>query len=100
MEHTFAMAKRQPQEVDFLELHATGAASGDPTEANWFAKKFKRDDGLLIGSVKGNDGYVGLLLLFPSRTSTVYCNHLEITALLDSLTKVIDMFETGLVPPS
>ena len=68
MERAFAMAKRQPQEVDFLELHATGTASGDPTEANWVGEKFKRDDELLIGSVKGNVGYVGLLLLYCFRS--------------------------------
>ena len=52
------MAKRIPQEVDFIELHATGTASGDPTEANWVGREFQREDELLIGSVKGNLGYV------------------------------------------
>ena len=58
MKRAFAMAGRKPQEVDFLELHATGTASGDPTEANWVGEEFKREDELLIGSVKGNVGYV------------------------------------------
>ncbi|KAF9541628.1 ketoacyl-synt-domain-containing protein [Agrocybe pediades] len=26
---------RKPEEVDFIELHATGTAAGDPTEVNW-----------------------------------------------------------------
>lgn len=50
------MANRLPREVDFLELHATGTASGDPTEANWVGQQFKRDGELLLGSVKGNIG--------------------------------------------
>ena len=35
-----------------------GTAQGDPTEANWIGAEFKRDDELVIGSVKGNIGYV------------------------------------------
>lgn len=67
---------RSPTEVDYVELHATGntlivficflnihpigtgTAAGDPVEANWVGEKFKRDDEILIGSVKGNIGYI------------------------------------------
>ncbi len=45
-------------------------------------KKFKRDDELLVGSVKGNIG------------------HLEITAFLASLLKVCSIFSTGVIPPN
>ncbi|OJT09920.1 hypothetical protein TRAPUB_13598 [Trametes pubescens] len=55
---------------------------GDPTEANWVAKEFSRDDELVIGSLKGNVG------------------HLEITAFLASLCKVCSIFETGMIPPN
>ncbi|KAI0768339.1 ketoacyl-synt-domain-containing protein [Trametes elegans] len=82
MVRAFAQARRDPREVDFLELHATGTAMGDPTEANWVGKQFSRDGELLIGSVKGNIG------------------HLEITAFLASLCKVCSIFETGTVPPN
>ena len=75
MHRAFAQTDRKPQDVDFLELHATGkshflvirtqrlmifsgTASGDPTEANWVGAEFKRDDELALGSVKGNVGYV------------------------------------------
>jgi acyl transferase domain-containing protein len=58
MRRAFRMAGRSPQDVSFLELHATGTARGDPTEANWAGKAFQRDGDLLIGSVKGNIGYV------------------------------------------
>lgn len=65
-----------PREVDFIELHATGdwatslrlstfvetdllgTATGDPTEANWVGECFKRDKEILVGSVKGNIGFV------------------------------------------
>lgn len=33
---------------------------GDPTEANWVGEKFQRDGDLVIGSVKGNIGWVSL----------------------------------------
>ncbi|KAM5543754.1 hypothetical protein V8D89_002371 [Ganoderma adspersum] len=82
MRRAFAQTDRKPQDVDFLELHATGTASGDPTEANWVGAEFKRDDELALGSVKGNVG------------------HLEITAFLASLCKVCGIFETGLIPPN
>ncbi|KAF9466964.1 polyketide synthase [Collybia nuda] len=73
---------RHPSEVDFVELHATGTAAGDPIEANWVGERFLREDDLLIGSVKGNIG------------------HLEITAFLASLSKVCSIFETGYIPPN
>lgn len=56
MVRAFAQAGRSPREVDFVELHATGTAMGDPTEANWVAKEFSRDEELVIGSLKGNVG--------------------------------------------
>ncbi|KZW01287.1 hypothetical protein EXIGLDRAFT_830237 [Exidia glandulosa HHB12029] len=82
MYEAFRRAGRQPSEVDFIELHATGTARGDPTEANWVGRAFQRDTELLIGSVKGNVG------------------HLEITAFLASLCKVCSMMQTGEIPPT
>ncbi|EGO18727.1 putative polyketide synthase [Serpula lacrymans var. lacrymans S7.9] len=82
MQRAFNQAKRKPQEVDFVELHATGTASGDPTEANWVGESFKRGHKTLIGSVKGNIG------------------HLEIAAFLASLCKVCAMFKSGMIPPN
>ena len=82
MRRAFSQTDRKPQDVDFLELHATGrialksiqrssspyifpgTASGDPTEANWVGAEFKRDDELLMGSVKGNVGCAYPLLLY------------------------------------
>lgn len=37
-------------------LWISGTAAGDPAEANWVGEAFRRDDELLIGSVKGNIG--------------------------------------------
>ncbi|EJF59192.1 ketoacyl-synt-domain-containing protein [Dichomitus squalens LYAD-421 SS1] len=82
MRRAFSYTDRLPQEVDFLELHATGTAQGDPSEANWVGRNFHREDELLVGSVKGNIG------------------HLEIAAFLASLCKVCGIFETGLIPPN
>ncbi|KAH9918099.1 ketoacyl-synt-domain-containing protein [Fomitopsis serialis] len=82
MLRAFAQAQRSPREIDFVELHATGTASGDPTEANWVGVQFGRDDELLVGSVKGNIG------------------HTEITAFLSSLCKVCHIIEHGVIPPT
>ncbi|KAI0739465.1 ketoacyl-synt-domain-containing protein [Daedaleopsis nitida] len=82
MLHAFQQAGRLPREVDFIELHATGTAQGDPTEANWVGAEFQRDDELVFGSVKGNVG------------------HLEITAFLASLAKVCGILESGIIPPN
>ncbi|KAH9840995.1 thiolase-like protein [Rhodofomes roseus] len=82
MLRAFAQARRSPQDVDFIELHATGTASGDPTEANWVGARFGRDTELLVGSVKGNIG------------------HTEITAFLASLCKVCHIIERGVILPT
>lgn len=84
MLRAYERAGRSPEEVDFVEMHATGTAAGDPTEANWVGEMFRRKDGspLLAGSVKGNVG------------------HLEITAFLASLLKVMHMIEHHTIPPT
>ncbi|KAF8213913.1 hypothetical protein K438DRAFT_1902128 [Mycena galopus ATCC 62051] len=82
METAFGQTDCLPSEVDFVELHATGTAAGDPTEANWVGSAFTGSRELLLGSVKGNVG------------------HLEITAFLASLSKVCSIFKTGLIPPT
>ncbi|KAL6298480.1 hypothetical protein BKA93DRAFT_830667 [Sparassis latifolia] len=82
MIQAFNRAGRRPEEVDYVEAHATGTAKGDPTEANWIGEYFHREDELLIGSVKGNIG------------------HTEIAAFLASLSKVISTFKHGVIPPN
>ncbi|KDR73164.1 hypothetical protein GALMADRAFT_158296 [Galerina marginata CBS 339.88] len=81
MIQAFERAGKNPREVDYVELHATGTAKGDPTEANWVGEHFHREDELLVGSVKANIG------------------HTEIVAFLASLSKVISIFERKTVPP-
>ncbi|KAF8503015.1 ketoacyl-synt-domain-containing protein [Hysterangium stoloniferum] len=84
MTRAYTRAGKNPMEVDFVEMHATGTAVGDPTEANWVGEQFKREDGgpLFAGSVKGNLG------------------HTEITAFLASLLKVTHMVEHNIIPPT
>ncbi|KAF8192401.1 hypothetical protein K438DRAFT_2135640 [Mycena galopus ATCC 62051] len=82
MKQAFGRAGRTPSDVAYVELHATGTAKGDPTEVNWVGENFQRSSELLIGSVKGNIG------------------HTEITAFLVSLSKVISIFEHGIIPPN
>ncbi|KAF9047970.1 hypothetical protein BDP27DRAFT_1434385 [Rhodocollybia butyracea] len=84
MERAYVGIGRNPAEVDYVEVHGTGTAAGDPAEANWVGEKFARankDEDLLIGSVKGNVG------------------HMEITSFLASLSKVLSIFRTSKVPP-
>ncbi|KAJ7019937.1 thiolase-like protein, partial [Mycena alexandri] len=66
MDAAFKRAGRKPSEVSYVEVHATGTAKGDPTEANWVGERCSRgrEGDLLIGSVKGNIGFVILLLCY------------------------------------
>ncbi|KAH9840916.1 putative polyketide synthase [Rhodofomes roseus] len=82
MRQAFTRANRSFRDVDYVEVHATGTAKGDPTEVNWVGEESCRDDELLLGSVKGNIG------------------HTEIVAFLASLCKVISVFKTGTIPPA
>ncbi|KAJ7123111.1 hypothetical protein C8R44DRAFT_735702 [Mycena epipterygia] len=82
MLEAFRRVNRCPQEVDYVELHATGTAKGDPTETNWVGEHFGRDRELIIGSVKGNIG------------------HTEITAFFASLSKVLSIFQYRVIPPN
>ncbi|GJJ15309.1 Type I Iterative PKS [Clathrus columnatus] len=84
MLRAYKRAGRVPDEVDFVEMHATGTAVGDPTETNWVGETFKHKDHspLLVGGVKGNMG------------------HLEITSFLASLLKVIHVVEHNTIPPT
>ncbi|KAJ3873157.1 putative polyketide synthase [Lentinula edodes] len=81
MERAYDGIDRSPVDVDYVEVHGTGTAVGDPVEANWVGEKFSRNGSLLIGSVKGNIG------------------HMEIASFLASLSKVLSILETKQVPP-
>ncbi|KIK61181.1 hypothetical protein GYMLUDRAFT_225393 [Collybiopsis luxurians FD-317 M1] len=75
-------AGRDMSECDYLELHATGTAVGDPIEANAAGEILGRSDDLVIGSVKGNIG------------------HLEANAFLVSLVKACLIFKNRVIPPT
>ncbi|KAF8774577.1 Fatty acid synthase like protein [Argiope bruennichi] len=78
-------AKVHPDEIQYVEGHATGTRVGDPIEANAMDCVFStktRKKPLLLGSVKSNIG------------------HTEACAGLSSMIKSILAFETGLIPPN
>ncbi|KAJ7672416.1 hypothetical protein DFH06DRAFT_1363281 [Mycena polygramma] len=76
-------AGRHPTEVDYVELHATGTAVGDPIETNGAgALFFRKDTETIAGSVKANIG------------------HLEVAAFLASLVKACLILEHGIIPPA
>ena len=62
---------------------------------------FHREDELVVGSVKGNIGYVFLTrdFYFADLISKFSHSHTEIVAFLASLSKVISIFEKGVIPP-
>ncbi|KAK7056358.1 hypothetical protein VNI00_002912 [Paramarasmius palmivorus] len=82
MIEAYRRAKKDLKDVDYVELHATGTAKGDPTEANWAGEQFRRDTEVIVGSVKGNIG------------------HTEIASLLASLAKVLHIFQHQVIPPN
>ncbi|CAL5866784.1 uncharacterized protein PFLUO_LOCUS994 [Penicillium psychrofluorescens] len=73
------------KETRLFEAHGPGTLMGDPIEANAirnvFQKEWRPDDPLYIGSVKANIG------------------HLEATAGLASVIKMILCLERGIIPP-
>ncbi|NEC84558.1 beta-ketoacyl synthase N-terminal-like domain-containing protein [Streptomyces sp. SID12501] len=82
-EHAYAQAGFGPEQVDYLECHATGTPIGDGTEAESVAAWFgTRGTVPPLGSVKGNLG------------------HLLTVAGLSSLLKVILSMAHGHLPPT
>ncbi|KAJ7695179.1 hypothetical protein B0H17DRAFT_1198868 [Mycena rosella] len=79
MLRAYAGTGRVPADADYVEVHGTGTAAGDPAEANWVGEEFGRgrEGDLVIGSVKGNIG------------------HLEIASFLAQLSKICSLFATG-----
>ncbi|KAJ7364509.1 hypothetical protein DFH08DRAFT_1073196 [Mycena albidolilacea] len=78
----YRRASRDPKDVDYVELHATGTSVGDPIETNAAGEIFGRDEVTVVGSVKGNIG------------------HLEVAAFLASLVKACLILEHGMIPPT
>ncbi|KAJ7447113.1 hypothetical protein B0H11DRAFT_1745206, partial [Mycena galericulata] len=78
----FRKADIDPEDADYVELHATGTAVGDPIEVNAAGSIFAGPQTTNFGSIKGNIG------------------HLELTAFLASLAKACLIFEHGIIPPT
>ncbi|MFE0465083.1 beta-ketoacyl synthase N-terminal-like domain-containing protein, partial [Kitasatospora sp. NPDC058965] len=81
-ELAYAQASVTPDQIDYLECHATGTPIGDSTEAASVAEFFGPDATPLLGSVKGNIG------------------HLLTVAGLSSMLKVILAMRHGQLPPT
>ena len=62
MEAALSDAGVDPSQIDYIEAHGTGTAVGDPIELNAMSAVYgpsrKKDDPLLIGSVKTNVGHL------------------------------------------
>lgn len=56
---TYKEAGLDPKDVTYVEAHGTGTKVGDPQECHAVTTVFtkKRDEPLLIGSVKSNAGH-------------------------------------------
>lgn len=83
---TYAAAGLNFSDTTYYEAHGTGTAVGDPTETAAIGRVFSEgrsaDDALHVGSLKANMG------------------HLEPSAGIVGLIKVIMMFERGMIPPN
>ncbi|EFN85734.1 Fatty acid synthase [Harpegnathos saltator] len=73
-----------PEELSYMEAHATGTLVGDPVEINAIDQALcsKRTTPLLLGSVKSNLG------------------HSEPTSSLCQVAKALIAMETGIIPPN
>jgi acyl transferase domain-containing protein len=67
-----AKSKIEPSQIDYLETHGTGTALGDPIEVNALGEVFgKREQPLIIGSVKTNIGHTEAAAGIASLIKTV-----------------------------
>ncbi|KAJ7214322.1 hypothetical protein GGX14DRAFT_550479 [Mycena pura] len=78
----YRRAGLQPQVADYVELHATGTAVGDPIELNVATSVFGASNPTFMGALKGNLG------------------HLEVAAFLAAVLKACLMFEHNCIPPT
>lgn len=84
LEEFYDEIKIDPNEIGFVEAHATGTIAGDPQEAWAIDKVFckNRESALPIGSIKSNMG------------------HAESASAMASLAKVILTLENRKIPPN
>lgn len=82
MESAYEQAGLTPQDIDFIECHATGTPRGDTVELESLAKVWGDGPKPAIGSLKGNIGH-------PITASGVA-----------SLLKMLSSFEAKLLPPT
>ena len=87
-----------------LEFGPPGTTVGDPIEANAAGEVFRRNDELIVGSVKGNLGCVYLIrrrfLIVGFLTARQLYRHLEAAAFFASLLKVCLIFEKRTILPN
>ena len=84
MHRAMALAKRSPEEIDYVEMHATGTSVGDVIEGNAVAEAYGncgREIPLRVCSVKSNVG------------------HMEAAAFCGSLLKVLLMIQRRTYAP-
>ncbi|XP_025018649.1 fatty acid synthase, partial [Tetranychus urticae] len=73
-----------PLTIDYVEAHVTGTKAGDPVESSALVKALRpnSDKTLLVGCLKSNMG------------------HSEGASALCAITKVVKIFQNGLIPPN
>jgi acyl transferase domain-containing protein/3-hydroxymyristoyl/3-hydroxydecanoyl-(acyl carrier protein) dehydratase len=82
MKSAYEQAGLTPQDIDFIECHATGTPRGDTVELDSLAQVWGDGDKPAIGSLKGNIGH-------PITASGVA-----------SLLKMLSSFDAKLLPPT
>ena len=106
MSNFMRLVRRFQQITSYCSLDpafaTTGTTVGDPIEANAAGEVFHRDDDIIVGSVKGNLGYVFLPEwgILGASSLTIVRRHLEAVAFFASLLKVCLIFEKRTIPPN
>ncbi|KAJ7052957.1 hypothetical protein C8F01DRAFT_1331735 [Mycena amicta] len=78
----YRRADLQPTVADYVELHATGTAVGDPIEIEAVGEIFRSNSSVPLGALKGNFG------------------HFEVAAFLAAVLKACLIFQFNCIPPT
>lgn len=84
MKQTIAQAGLKGDDVNYVEAHITGTAAGDPIESSSILNSYRANSTkpIMLGCLKSSIG------------------HAEAAAGLCAVSKVLKIFETGLIPPN
>ncbi|NUM35072.1 MAG: hypothetical protein HUU50_11040 [Candidatus Brocadiae bacterium] len=80
LNHAYRIAGVRPEDISYVECHATGTPVGDATEIKSMKEVFAKNQNLAIGSLKANFGHI-----------------LTVSGMAGVL-KILGMFQNGFIP--